>query len=138
MTPTQPAATPTERALTAEEEAMLRARHAVLVPGDPMAWTNLTITRLLATLDAERAVRAPEGETNDAAFIRGYNAARAEPERDKDADFAWKVYAIVDNHRAAYPNSRRWERIGKDVADAVAEHALAALEAHGEPQEGER
>jgi hypothetical protein len=44
--------------LTLKEEATLRGRAAVLHPGDPVAWSNLTVDRLLATLDFERQAYA--------------------------------------------------------------------------------
>lgn len=53
-----------------------------------------------------------------------------------DTELAWKVYGIVDRHRAAFPDANRWQRIGRDVSEAVSEHSLRAA-ASPDPAQGE-
>jgi hypothetical protein len=147
--------TPTERALTADRERIVAFAKALFkeVPlcngcDFDHGWDDHVIA-VWNGADAERAARAPEGErAKDLAYveqayeqhkqgklgptgvsaallhaIHGMRAARAEPGLDVD-----RLLDSLD--RPAAPDSE-W-------LDESIRLARAALEAHGEPQEGKR
>jgi hypothetical protein len=153
-----PAATPTERALTAALERLYREGYQPMYNGRPSCpfcgnfvddEETHTAGCVLRSLDAERAARAPEGEpewpalANDIRRIDGNHdmgagalaealtqagwsrAARAEPGRER---------AALDSIFSAFDKSNN---VPMFLA-ATIRHERAALEAHGEPQEGER
>jgi hypothetical protein len=117
----------------------------------PADYVELYRAAVLATLDTEQAARAPEGEpepdppwwTGDhnstTPTIGVRRAARAEPGLAEALEAAIAFGHTLANgglgHSGDFRNGREsW----RDCPQSLCKRIRVALEAHGEPQEGER